>query len=240
MIDVDDLPDSADQGLSAADFTFRTGAGGDPAGWAGAPNPSTIALRRGAGTNGADRVTLIWSDATAVRNAWLQVTMNPGPNTGLPSSDAFYFGNLVGDATGDRQVSVGDVGVVSTHFGQSNRTPEQGDFTADRAVTVGDVGLLSTAFGRSLGVPNLAGAIVDGKTGSIATTPTTTVGSLMPASGELSLTSAQTTPRTRVRTSSSSTGVLATSPANVPIPAPEIRPVRPLLRSSRARIQPLG
>jgi hypothetical protein len=157
MIDVDGLPANAEAELTVDAFTFRTGAGGNPAGWAVAPAPTAVAVRRGAGAGGADRVSLVWADGTAAKNAWLQVTLTTGPATGLAVPDVFYFGNVAGDATGDRQVTVADVGALSTNFGMTGRTPEQGDFTGDGAVTVGDVGVLSSSFGRSIGIPLLGG-----------------------------------------------------------------------------------
>jgi hypothetical protein len=70
----------------------------------------------------------------------------------------FYFANLRGDATGDRAVTVADVGIVATNFGLADRTSDQGDFTADGAVSVADVGVLATNFGRTLDAPSFTGA----------------------------------------------------------------------------------
>jgi ELWxxDGT repeat protein len=97
MIDVAGLPAGGE--LSADDFAFRAGRSADTAAWADAPAPTSIAVRRGAGAGGGDRVTLTWPDG-AIRNAWLQVTLKATANTGLPGDDVFYFGSLVGDAGG--------------------------------------------------------------------------------------------------------------------------------------------
>jgi len=90
--------------LTAADFTFKIGKSNSPSSWALAPAPSAIAVRPGEGVNGSDRVTITWSDG-AIKNTWLEVTVEGNDeiggfntNTGLVSSDVFYFGNRVGDS----------------------------------------------------------------------------------------------------------------------------------------------
>jgi parallel beta-helix repeat protein len=57
------------------------------------PPPSSITVRRGAGIDGSDRVTLIWPDGL-LRNGWLGVSVRGGGGG--------WFGNLVGDAGGAR------------------------------------------------------------------------------------------------------------------------------------------
>jgi alpha-L-arabinofuranosidase len=97
MLDVARLGNRA--ALTAADFSFRLGATGDPSSWPAAPVPS-VTVRAGAGFAGSDRIELIWSD-NAIQNAWLQVTVKADANTGLNAPDVFYFGNLVGDTAND-------------------------------------------------------------------------------------------------------------------------------------------
>lgn len=94
MIDVANLPAGTD--LGAQDFQFKTGTGSGPSQWTNAPAPSSVTVRRGAGVNGPDRVTLLWSD-NAIQNGWLRVTVLPTSRTGLQRPDVFYFDNLVGD-----------------------------------------------------------------------------------------------------------------------------------------------
>jgi len=99
-----------------ADFSFAgTPAPGSAtaAVWEPAPPPMGIAVRRGAGVGGSDRVTLVWPDG-AIRNRWLEVTVRPTGNTLLAASDVFYFANLVGDggttdAWSPNRVSAADV-----------------------------------------------------------------------------------------------------------------------------------
>ena len=84
--------------LDAHDFDFG-----------GAGTPISVDIRPGAGTDGSDRITLIWRDYNpldasplpqAVGNGWLTVTMKANYHTGLTAPDVFSFGNLIGE-TGD-------------------------------------------------------------------------------------------------------------------------------------------
>ncbi len=59
---VDLTPGGAHNSLTADDFTFRVGLNNAPTTWGAAPAPSTLAVRSGAGTGGADRVELTWTD----------------------------------------------------------------------------------------------------------------------------------------------------------------------------------
>jgi hypothetical protein len=88
------------------DFLFRMGNDSYPYGkdlnnpaddWPWAPAPVSITVRAGAGLDGADRVTLIWTDG-AISKRWLQVTMRATDVTGLAANDVFYVGNAVGEA----------------------------------------------------------------------------------------------------------------------------------------------
>ena len=103
MVDIDNLPGTP----TASDFVFKVGNDSAPAGWATAPAPSSIAVRAGAGVSGSDRVSIIWAD-NAIQNQWLQVTVLATANTGLSAPDVFYWGNLIGDATGDGDVTPSD------------------------------------------------------------------------------------------------------------------------------------
>jgi hypothetical protein len=93
MIDVLNLAGTP----SAADFSFRVGNNNTLADWNSAPSPAQIAVRKGAGVDGSDRVSLVWG-SDAVSGAWLEITMNPTPTTGLEVPDVFYFGNAVGES----------------------------------------------------------------------------------------------------------------------------------------------
>src|SRR5690606_29359533 len=78
MIDIAGLPDESE--LSAADFAFHVGNSDTPEDWIAAAAPTLITIRRGAGTDQSDRITLIWAD-NAIQKQWLEVTVLAGPHT---------------------------------------------------------------------------------------------------------------------------------------------------------------
>jgi len=160
MIDVKDLPAGA--GLKADDFVFRVGNGADgrPADWPAAAAPTEISLRRGAGADGSDRLTLTFPDG-AIRNGWLQVTVKPTARTGLEAADVFYFGNLVGD-TGNgasAAVTASDVALIRSHAGSNRLRPEDVfDLNHDDRINVLD---LAAARGNQGAILDLNVAAVD-------------------------------------------------------------------------------
>jgi hypothetical protein len=96
MVDILGLPGTP----SAADFNFAVGTLGS--GFVTAPAPTSVTVRRGAGTLESDRVTIIWPDG-AIKNQWLRTQILSSEATGLPpnaGSQQFFVGNLVGE-TGD-------------------------------------------------------------------------------------------------------------------------------------------
>ena len=98
MIDVAGLAAGPGVSLTTGDFVFRAGNDSNPAGagWAAAPPPALIDVRRGGGVNGSDRITVVWPDGSIV-GQWLQVTVKANSNTGLGADDVFYFGNAIGE-----------------------------------------------------------------------------------------------------------------------------------------------
>lgn len=142
MIDVTGLP-SAGATLSADDFTFKVGNDANPAAWIVAPTPIGISVRAGAGTAGADRITIDWPDG-AIQNQWLQVTVKAEAKTGLANPDVFYFGNAVGetgDSPSDAQVTMADLTGITTHP-RSIFSPativDHYDINRDRSVNAND------------------------------------------------------------------------------------------------------
>jgi hypothetical protein len=85
------------EALAAADFSFRSGRNNDPSTWQAIEAPTSVTVRSGAGTSGADRVTLIWPAGT-IEGTWLEVTLRATANTGLKTDDVFYFGSAVGES----------------------------------------------------------------------------------------------------------------------------------------------
>lgn len=156
MVDVSGLPGEP----TASDFVLRSGNDANPAGWGPAPAPSSVALRRGAGVGGSDRVTLIWG-SDAVRKKWLQVTVLPTAATGLGQADVFYFGNAVGEtgnSSSDARVTAVDAlrvlgniaasAVVSSRF-DINRDGRVGG--ADRLQILGNLAALEPLILLNLG-----------------------------------------------------------------------------------------
>ncbi|MBN2475232.1 MAG: lamin tail domain-containing protein [Pirellulales bacterium] len=130
MIDLAGLP--ADAVLDAAAFRFRVGNDEDPSNWPAAAAPAEIAVRRGDGTGGSDRVTVVWEDL-AIAKQWLQVTVLAGADTGLTADDVFYFGNAVGEAgnsVGDAKVNAIDM-LLARNNPRSFLNPAPIDFHYD-------------------------------------------------------------------------------------------------------------
>ena len=139
MIDMINGPVS----LSAGDFEFKMGNTPDPATWAGAPAPSEILIRPGAGTGGTDRVTIVWSDG-AISKQWLQVKMLANANTTLGKDDVFYVGNAIGDtcnSTSDTYVDASDEIACRNnprHFARPAGVEDVRDFNRDGKVDATD------------------------------------------------------------------------------------------------------
>ena len=93
MVDVSGLAGTP----TVSDFSFLSGDTADPSGWSPAPAPTSLLVRPDAGAGDSTRIEIVFADG-AIRNQWLQVTVNADANTGLASPDVFYFGNLVGES----------------------------------------------------------------------------------------------------------------------------------------------
>lgn len=139
MIDVEALPDT----VTDSDVEVRTGNSSNFTTWTALAKPS-VSVRRGAGTGGSDRITLVFPSGT-IRNRWLEVTLRTTPQTGLPSDDVFYFGSAVCD-TGDSasQFLVNSTDVLRVRRGLSitfQPTTSVLDFNRDRVINSTDVQL---------------------------------------------------------------------------------------------------
>jgi ELWxxDGT repeat protein len=155
MIDVAGLPAT---GLTAADFELSVGGGSS---WAAAPAPTSVTVRRGAGTSGTDRVTLTFADGS-VRNTWLRVTLLANPRTGLARPDAFYFGNLVGE-TGDHpgtlKVNAIDRAATLRALRRTSTVTGKYDMNRDGRVDALDVAAVRSNLNRTL-APNIGVQLV--------------------------------------------------------------------------------
>jgi alpha-L-arabinofuranosidase len=150
IVDVAGLPGTAM--LAPADFVLETGAGGT---WTPLAAQPLVAVRRGAGTSGTDRVTVILPDGAA-RNTWLRVTLKATPTTGLASPDVFSFGNLVGDAGGVGAPTVDARDVALTRRCAGSTAPAalaRYDYDRDGGVDWGDVALARANQRRTLPPP---------------------------------------------------------------------------------------
>jgi hypothetical protein len=152
MLDVRGLPAGA--APTAADFVTHTGTGGDPAQWATGPAPSAVAVRRGAGVDGSDRVTLTFP-AGSIRNTWVEVKALANARTGLPARDVSYFGNLVGETGAGSPLRVEYDDYLATRAGVSSRSTPRGagDHTGDGRVNPFDLVRARANQGRTLEPP---------------------------------------------------------------------------------------
>lgn len=154
MVDVIGLRDTSGA-LLASHLGLKIGSGSDPDGWAAAPAPSSVSVRRGAGVGGSDRVTLVWPDG-AIVNTWLRVTVPAAPETGLAAPAVFYFGNLVGetgDAGGAMRVSNVDLFAVRRRLLRSmaGSSADSFDFNRDGRVNALDAAAVRVGLGHGLG-----------------------------------------------------------------------------------------
>jgi len=113
VIDVFEVPDEAV--IDATDFVFRVGNADLIQEWEIAPEPIAIGVVEDAGKDGEDRIFIRWED-NAIQNEWLQIqvlladfdlqaTFDFDPT----QDDVFFFGNLIGETTGDFRVDYDDV-----------------------------------------------------------------------------------------------------------------------------------
>ena len=162
MIDIAGLP----QGVTLApdDFSFRSGR--TPGSWNAYPAPASVAVRRGAGVNGSDRVTLVWPDynpaasplTTALANGWLEVTIKANADTGLAAPDVFFFGNLIGetgDGTGaaEWRASALDLATVKRALNTDASPASATDFNRDGRTNALDLATVRRALNRALPAP---------------------------------------------------------------------------------------
>ena len=80
-------------------LSFRVGTGGEPGSWTDAPAPLSVTPRTDHLPLDIQRFTVIWADG-AIRNKWLEVTVDALFGGRVISTDVFSYGNLVGE-TGD-------------------------------------------------------------------------------------------------------------------------------------------
>ncbi len=151
MVDVTGLANPA--GIDAADFAFAYGNDNTPSGWTSIA-AAEIAVRKGAGVGGSDRITLIWAeDAIPARN-WLQVTVKATADTGLAADDVFYFGAAIGDADENFVVDFNDVFAIhQSAFQSASDISDPLDIDRNAVVDYND---LFVAYEHAFQLPSLA------------------------------------------------------------------------------------
>jgi len=128
--------------IDANDFVFKHGNDNAPGAWALVTATPTISVRLGQGTLGSDRVTITWA-ASSIKNEWLEVQVLPTVNTGLASTDVFFWGNKAGDvgaATPADQFLTSGADKTSVLNNQVGGVPitNTRDFNRDGNVTAAD------------------------------------------------------------------------------------------------------
>jgi hypothetical protein len=169
MVDIAGLPLG---NLGAADFVVRSGTSADRTAWQTGPAPATVTIRRDAGVNSSDRVTLTWRDNDpaspaanrAVADRWLDVTVLPDARTGLSQADVFAVGNLAGE-TGDRpadavqRVTLADFVRTRASGGGAATVTSAFDFNRDGRVNATDLAVERVQLLRQLSMPAAAPAL---------------------------------------------------------------------------------
>ena len=90
MVDLDKRLDF----ITGDRFTFRVGWGGAVGNSTVAPAPLSVIRRDGPG--GTERVSFTWADG-AIRNAWLEVTVDVLSGDRVVGTDVFFYGSLPGE-----------------------------------------------------------------------------------------------------------------------------------------------
>jgi hypothetical protein len=152
MIDVAALPqvEAAGTPLGVADFDFG-----------GARPPASVTVRRGAGTGGSDRVTLLWTDFSvsgnsptmALQGGWLTVTVKADARTGLAAPDVFSFGNLIGETGEGFRVNSLDLGAVKRALNSTTNVVAAPDVNRDGRVNALDLGIVKRNLNHTLAPP---------------------------------------------------------------------------------------
>ncbi len=85
-------------------------------------------------------------------------------SSSIPTRDISFGLDIVipGDANGDHNVNVGDLGILAANYGQSPRDWGTADFNGDTTVNVGDLGILAAHYGEHLPEPATLGLLVFG------------------------------------------------------------------------------
>ncbi|MDP6634887.1 MAG: hypothetical protein QGG42_08325, partial [Phycisphaerae bacterium] len=101
------------------------------------------------------RVTLVWPDG-AIANQWVEVTVLATADTGLAAADVFYFGNAVGETSGDGVIGQAEYDTFKSQFGQRGGVGTlASDFDGDGRVGLRDFTLMRSRFGDEVQSPTV-------------------------------------------------------------------------------------
>ncbi|MDP6634507.1 MAG: hypothetical protein QGG42_06395, partial [Phycisphaerae bacterium] len=101
------------------------------------------------------RVTLVWPDG-AIANQWVEVTVLATADTGLAAADVFYFGNAVGETSGDGVIGQAEYDTFKSQFGQRGGIGTlASDFDGDGRVGLRDFALMRSRFGAEVQSPTI-------------------------------------------------------------------------------------
>src|SRR5439155_11096931 len=139
--------------LGPEDLQFRVGTGGIAAGWPLAPAPASVTPLPG---HGEPMFLITWPDG-AIKNTWLRVGVRANEHTGLAAADFFYFGNLVGDATGDGRVDALDMAATRRALNTGATTATAADFNRDGRINALDLAIVKRNLNKFLTAPTLPG-----------------------------------------------------------------------------------
>jgi hypothetical protein len=150
MVDIDGMTGTP----KAGDFIIRVNASDDPDTWSAGPAP-TVSVHPGEGFGGSDRVKLIWPDG-AIANQWVEVTVRATGKTGLGAADLFYYGNAVGETSGDGVIGQAEYDTFKSQFGQRGGIGTlASDFDGDGRVGLRDFALMRSRFGDEVQSPTV-------------------------------------------------------------------------------------
>jgi hypothetical protein len=149
---------SAHGAITAADFTFKVGNDNAPGSWTEAPTPMAVSVRPGAGVGGTDRIEVTWASG-AIVNQWLEVIVKGNDatggfntNTGLATSDVFFWGSRVGDSGSGSpanafETTSTDAAQVLLTIGGGRPVTDPRDFNRDGQVNSTDGAIVLVSIG---------------------------------------------------------------------------------------------
>ena len=129
---------------------FRVADASAQGGWRETSVP--VSVTRRARPDGTQRVTAVFADG-AVRNAWLEVTVEAVLGDRVVATDVFYFGNLVGESGNSSRVDAADFALTRANRSTSATIHDRYDFNRDGRVDGLDLAAVRGNLFRSIDQP---------------------------------------------------------------------------------------